>query len=48
MEAILGRPISIKKMEMAQQFGLILIILLMLFAFYNDLGRIFFPGRFKF
>ncbi len=44
LEAILRRPVSIKKMEIAQQVGLILIILLMLFAFYNDLIRIFTPG----
>lgn len=48
LEAILRRPISIKKMEMAQQIGLIFIILLMLFAFYNDLIRIFSPGGFRF
>ena len=48
LEAILRRPISIKKMEIAQQIGLIFIILLMLFAFYNDLIRIFFPGGFRF
>jgi len=48
LEAILRRPISIKKMEMAQQIGLILLILLMLFAFYNDLIRIFSPGGLNF
>jgi regulator of sigma E protease len=48
LEAALRKPISIKKMEMAQQVGLMLIILLMLFAFYNDLLRIFSPGGFKF
>jgi regulator of sigma E protease len=48
LEAVLRRPISIKKMEMAQQIGLIFIILLMLFAFYNDLIRYFFPGGFGF
>jgi regulator of sigma E protease len=48
LEGILRRPISIKKMEIAQQIGLILIILLMLFAFYNDLIRIFTPGGLKF
>ena len=48
MEAILGKPISIKKMEIAQQVGLILIILLMIFAFHNDLRRIFFPGGYGF
>jgi regulator of sigma E protease len=48
LEAILRRPVSIKKMEMAQQIGLIFIILLMLFAFYNDLIRVFSPGGFGF
>jgi regulator of sigma E protease len=48
MEAVLGRPVSIKKMEIAQQIGLILIILLMLYAFHNDLRRIFFPGGYGF
>ncbi len=48
LEAILRRPISIKKMEIAQQIGLIFIILLILFAFYNDLIRIFSPGGFSF
>lgn len=49
LEAILRRPISIRKMEIAQQIGLILIILLMLFAFYNDLIRIISPeGGFNF
>jgi regulator of sigma E protease len=48
LEAILRRPISIKKMEIAQQVGLIFIILLMLFAIYNDLIRIFSPGGFSF
>ncbi|MDP2969075.1 MAG: RIP metalloprotease RseP, partial [Deltaproteobacteria bacterium] len=49
LEAILRRPISIRKMEIAQQIGLTLIILLMLFAFYNDLIRIISPeGGFNF
>jgi regulator of sigma E protease len=48
LEAVLRRPISMKKMEIAQQVGLIFIILLMLFAFYNDLIRIFTPGGFNF
>lgn len=47
-EAILRRPISIKKMENAQQIGLILVIMLMLFAFYNDILRIITPGGMKF
>ncbi len=48
LEAILRKPVSIKKMEIAQQIGLILIILLMIYAFYNDLIRIFSPGGFSF
>jgi regulator of sigma E protease len=48
LEAVLRKPISIKKIEIAQQIGLIFIILLMLFAFYNDLIRIFSPGGFSF
>jgi len=47
-EAILRRPVSIKKMEIAQQIGLIFIILLMLFAIRNDIIRYFLPGGIKF
>jgi membrane-associated protease RseP (regulator of RpoE activity) len=35
-------------MEIAQQIGLALIILLMVFAFYNDILRLISPGGFKF
>jgi regulator of sigma E protease len=38
LEAILRKPVSIKKMEIAQQFGLILIVLLMI-SLYNDILR---------
>jgi regulator of sigma E protease len=48
LEAVLRKPLSIRKMEIAQQVGLIFILLLMLFAFYNDLLRVFSPGGFKF
>jgi len=48
MEALLRKPLSVKKMEIAQQVGLVLIILLMLFAFYNDLLRMISSGRVKF
>jgi regulator of sigma E protease len=49
LEAILRKPISIRKMEIAQQVGLVLIILLMIFAFFNDLVRVFSPeGGFGF
>ncbi len=41
MEIILGRPVSMRKMEIAQQVGLFLLISLMIFVFYNDLSRIF-------
>lgn len=41
IEAIRGKPVSIKKREIAQQIGLVLLVSLMLFAFYNDLMRVF-------
>ena len=41
LEAIMGKPISIRKREIAQQIGLGIIILLIVFVFYNDLYRIF-------
>lgn len=41
IEAIRGRPLSLRKREMAQQVGLFLLLLLMVFAVYNDLARIF-------
>jgi regulator of sigma E protease len=40
LESIIGRPLSIKKLELAQQVGLIIILLLMAFIFYNDIMRI--------
>ena len=40
IEAILGRPLSLKKREWAQQFGFVLLMLLMVYALYNDLVRI--------
>ena len=48
LEAILRKPVSMRKMEVAQQIGLVLIILLMVFAFYNDILRLATPGGFKF
>ncbi len=39
IEAILGRPLSLKKREIAQQVGFFLLMLLMVFAVYNDLAR---------
>jgi regulator of sigma E protease len=40
IEAILGRPLSLKKREAAQQLGFVLLMLLMVYAFYNDLMRL--------
>ncbi|MBI3596728.1 MAG: RIP metalloprotease RseP [Nitrospirae bacterium] len=41
IEAVLGRPLSIRKREIAQQIGLALLLLLMALAFYNDIIRLF-------
>jgi len=40
IESVIGRPLSVKKLELAQQIGLIIIVLLMAFIFYNDIMRI--------
>ena len=40
IEAILGRPLSLQKREVAQQVGFVLLMMLMVFALYNDLVRI--------
>lgn len=42
IEAIKGRPVSIKVREVAQQVGLFILIMLMILVFYNDITR-FFP-----
>jgi regulator of sigma E protease len=39
-EAVRGRPLSRRVREITQQVGLGLLVLLMLFAFYNDISRI--------
>ncbi len=44
-EAVLGRPLSLRKREVAQQVGFVLLMLLMVYAVYNDLDRI---GIFRF
>ncbi len=41
IESILGRAIDVKKLEFIQKIGLSLLILLMTFAFYNDILRLF-------
>jgi len=40
IEALIGRPLSLKKREAAQQLGFVLLMLLMVYALYNDLVRI--------
>lgn len=42
LEAIIGRPVGVKVREVAQQAGMFLLIMLMIFVFYNDITRIFF------
>jgi len=43
IEAIKGSPLSVKKMQAAQQFGLILLLSLMVFSFYNDIKNLIDP-----
>lgn len=45
IEAIMGKPLSIRKREVAQHVGLFLLIALMVFVFYNDIYRLFDPSR---
>ncbi|MBW2544589.1 MAG: RIP metalloprotease RseP [Deltaproteobacteria bacterium] len=40
IEAVTGREVNIKWREVAQQVGFFLLILLMIFVFYNDIARI--------
>ena len=40
IEAVTGREVNIKWREIAQQVGFFLLILLMIFVFYNDIARI--------
>jgi regulator of sigma E protease len=44
IEAVMGRPVSLKKREVAQQVGLFILLALMFFAFYNDIMRLLKPG----
>ncbi|HVN72783.1 MAG TPA: RIP metalloprotease RseP [Desulfomonilia bacterium] len=41
IEGITGKPVEGRPREIAQQIGLFILIMLMLFAFYNDITRIF-------
>ena len=42
IELLIGRPVNLKVREVAQQIGLVLLLMLMIFVFYNDITRIFF------
>jgi len=41
IELILGKPISLRKRDLAQKVGLFLLIFLMAVVFYNDISRLF-------
>ncbi|HWP59369.1 MAG TPA: RIP metalloprotease RseP [Candidatus Acidoferrales bacterium] len=41
MEWLIGRPVEIKYRERAQQIGIFILILIMMYAFYNDVTRFF-------
>jgi regulator of sigma E protease len=43
IEGLLGRPIGPKKIEWAQKAGMVLLLMLMVFVFYNDIMRLM-PG----
>lgn len=45
IEGIIGKPVSLKLRERAQQVGLFLIILLMILVIYNDVLRIVMPEQ---
>ncbi|MBE0596527.1 MAG: RIP metalloprotease RseP [Desulfuromonadales bacterium] len=44
-ELVFRRPLSLRTREIAQQVGLMLILLLMVLAFYNDIMRLFLGGQ---
>lgn len=41
LEGIFGRPVKLKYRERAQQVGVFILILIMIYAFYNDIARFF-------
>jgi regulator of sigma E protease len=41
VEAVIGRPVAVRHREVAQQVGIFLLMLLMVYAFYNDIARFF-------
>jgi regulator of sigma E protease len=41
VEWTLGRPVDLKHRERAQQVGIFILIVIMMYAFYNDIARFF-------
>jgi len=41
IEGIIGKPVPLKVQAIAQRIGLVVLVWLMLFAFYADISRIF-------
>ena len=41
IEAVRGKPLEMRQRERAQQMGLVVLLFVMVYAFYNDLARIF-------
>jgi regulator of sigma E protease len=42
IELVRGKPVSLKVREVAQQAGMVILLMLMIFVFYNDITRMFF------
>ncbi|MBU1163196.1 MAG: RIP metalloprotease RseP [Proteobacteria bacterium] len=42
IEAATGRPVNIRFREIAQQVGIVILVTLMIYVFYNDITRMFF------
>ncbi len=45
VELVFRRPLSLRTREVLQQIGLVLLVLLMVLAFYNDIMRLFLGGQ---
>lgn len=45
VELVFRRPLSLRTREIAQQVGLVMLVLLMVLAFYNDIMRLFLGGQ---
>ena len=41
LEGMRGRPVALRHRERAQQVGVFILILIMIYAFYNDIARFF-------